>query len=68
MCYLSVHSVAIINYLYERNLVLALAVRPVRYCPPTIAAETPSGFLNRTSDGFPGPATLWQGMQLLATS
>ena len=24
------------------------------------------GFLNRTRDGFPGPATLWQGMQRLA--
>jgi hypothetical protein len=38
--------------------------------PPTLLEATKmiaqlGGFLNRTRDGFPGPATLWQGMQRL---
>ena len=39
--------------------------------PPTLQEATKmigqlGGFLGRTRDGFPGPATLWQGMQRLA--
>lgn len=39
--------------------------------PPTLLEATKmiaqlGGFLGRTRDGFPGPATLWQGMQRLA--
>jgi hypothetical protein len=39
--------------------------------PPTLREATKmiaqlGGFLGRTRDGFPGPATLWQGMQRLA--
>lgn len=39
--------------------------------PPTLLEATRmiaqlGGFLGRTRDGFPGPATLWQGMQRLA--
>jgi len=38
--------------------------------PPTLLEATKmiaqlGGFLGRASDGFPGPATLWQGMQRL---
>lgn len=38
--------------------------------PPTLLAATKmiaqlGGFLGRAGDGFPGPATLWQGMQRL---
>ncbi|MCK9377205.1 MAG: IS4 family transposase, partial [Syntrophobacterales bacterium] len=38
--------------------------------PPTLQEATKmigqlGGFLGRTRDGFPGPATLWQGMQRL---
>jgi hypothetical protein len=38
--------------------------------PPTLQEATKmiaqlGGFLARTGDGFPGPATLWQGMQRL---
>jgi hypothetical protein len=38
--------------------------------PPTLLEATKmiaqlGGFLGRTRDGFPGPATLWQGMQRL---
>ena len=38
--------------------------------PPTLIEATKmiaqlGGFLGRASDGFPGPATLWQGMQRL---
>ena len=38
--------------------------------PPTLLAATKmiaqlGGFLGRARDGFPGPATLWQGMQRL---
>lgn len=39
--------------------------------PPTLKEATKmiaqlGGFLGRAADGFPGPATLWQGMQRLA--
>jgi len=39
--------------------------------PPTLLEATKmiaqlGGFLGRTGDGFPGPATLWQGMQRLS--